>query len=154
MSLFEVGRLAVKIAGRDAGRKCVVINRINDQFVLVDGDVRRRKVNVKHLEPLAEVIKIKDNASHEDVQKAFEKLGLSSWNRKSKGAGERPKRQKKIRVQPSAESSSGKVSKNRLGKKKNPVASTKKNIPKPELGAAEEHVNEGETKKRKEKIKV
>lgn len=58
MSIFDTGRLCMKIAGRDAGRTCVVVEPIDNTFVLVDGDVRRKKVNVKHLEPLPEMISI------------------------------------------------------------------------------------------------
>ena len=92
--IFSVGRLAVKVAGRDAGRKCVVVEQVDDQFVIVDGNVRRKRVNVKHLEPLAESIDIKNKASHADVKKAFEKLGVATWERKSKKATERPKKVK------------------------------------------------------------
>lgn len=97
MSLFEVGRLCVKIAGRDAGNKCVVVEDSGNGYVVIDGCVRRRKVNVKHLEPLAEMIKIKENAAHEDVKAAFDKLGLQAWKKKSRAAVERPKKQKKKR---------------------------------------------------------
>ncbi len=48
MSIFNVGRLCVKLAGRDAGRKCVVVEQVDKTFVVVDGDVRRKKVNMKH----------------------------------------------------------------------------------------------------------
>ncbi len=95
MSLFEVGRLAMKIAGRDAGRKCVVVETIDTNFVTVDGDVRRKKVNIKHLEPLADVLEIKDKASHDEVKKVFEKLGLPVWDKKSKKPTERTKKVRK-----------------------------------------------------------
>ena len=73
MILFSVGRLCLKLAGRDAGRKCVVVEILDDSFVLVDGDVRRKKVNLKHLEPLAQTLELPNNASHEEVKK---RLGL------------------------------------------------------------------------------
>lgn len=95
MSLFEVGRLCVKIAGRDAGNKCVVVEDLGNGYVVIDGGVRRRTVNVKHLEPLAEIIKIKEKAAHEDVKAAFDELGLEAWKKKSKVAVERPKKHKK-----------------------------------------------------------
>ena len=103
MSLFNVGRLAVKIAGRDAGRKCVVVEQIDDNYVVVDGNVRRKKVNIKHLEPLAETIELKDKASHEEVKKTFESLGIPVWEKKSKKPAERPKKQKKIKEKPAEE---------------------------------------------------
>ena len=59
MSIFEVGRICVKLAGRDAGRKCVIVEELDNHYVLVDGDVRRKKVNICHLEPLEEMLDIK-----------------------------------------------------------------------------------------------
>lgn len=95
MSLFDVGRLCLKIAGRDAGRKCVVVEKVDEHFVVIDGDVRRKKVNIKHLEPLNKKIELKNKASHAEVKSAFEKLGLAVWEKKSKKATERPKKLKK-----------------------------------------------------------
>jgi large subunit ribosomal protein L14e len=93
MSIFEVGRICLKIAGRDAGRKCVVVES-GDNFVVVDGGVRRKKVNVKHLEPTPQVIELKSGAAHGTVQTAFEKLGLPVWEKKSKKVTSRPRKQK------------------------------------------------------------
>ena len=89
MSIYNVGRLCLKIAGRDAGKKCVIIESIDNAFVLVDGATRRKKVNVKHLEPLATEIDIKEKASHEDVKAAFDKLEIEVWNKKSKKVAKR-----------------------------------------------------------------
>lgn len=97
MSLFEAGRMVVKIAGRDAGRKAVVVDVFDNIYVLIDGNVRRKKVNIKHLEPLEQVIKLKPGASHEEVRKEFEKLELEVWNKKPKEAKERPKKVKKVK---------------------------------------------------------
>jgi len=88
--MLEVGRLAVKIAGRDAKRKCVVVDIVDDNHVLIDGDVRRKKCNNKHLEPLGETIAIKKGASHEEVAKEFEKLNLPVWSTKPKAAKPKP----------------------------------------------------------------
>ena len=74
--MIEVGRLCIKIAGRDAGLKCVIVDVLDDKFVLIDGETRRRKCNILHLEPLKDTIKIKKNASHEGIKKEFETLGL------------------------------------------------------------------------------
>ncbi|MEK6809589.1 MAG: 50S ribosomal protein L14e [Nanoarchaeota archaeon] len=94
MSIFEVGRLCVKIAGRDAGRTCVVVEAMGDGYVVVDGDVRRKKVNVRHLEPLDKTVSLKSKASSADVKKAFEKEGLPVWETKAKKAAARPKKMK------------------------------------------------------------
>lgn len=92
---MEIGRLCIKLAGRDAGRICVIIDDVDKNLVLVDGNVRRRKCNVLHLEPLDQVIKIKKGASHSEIVSEFKKLGIDSWNTKSKKKTERLKKKRK-----------------------------------------------------------
>lgn len=75
--LFEIGRVAVKIAGRDSKKYCIVVDKLDDNYVLVDGETRRKKVNIKHLEPLDIVVKIKKNANSEDVMNALKESGIS-----------------------------------------------------------------------------
>lgn len=94
--MFEVGRLCVKTAGRDAGKKCVVVEVLGENYVLIDGETRRRKTNIAHLEPLKEVLKLKKKASHDEVRKALEPLGFKVKNTMPKKITERPK--KKLRV--------------------------------------------------------
>ncbi len=49
---MEVGRVCVKVAGKEAGRRCVVVEVLDDTYVVVVGKgVKRRRCNVKHLEP-------------------------------------------------------------------------------------------------------
>ena len=93
--MIEIGRLAVKIAGRDAGLKCVVVDILDDKFVLIDGETRRRKCNILHMEPLKDVLKIKKKASHEEIKKEFEKLGLKARETKPKQKTERPRKKRK-----------------------------------------------------------
>ena len=92
--MMEVGRLCMKIAGRDANKICVVIETYEDNHVLVDGETRRKKCNIKHLEPMNKVIKIKEKASRDDVKKAFTELGLGFFEPKSKKPEARVKRTK------------------------------------------------------------
>jgi len=80
MPAIEVGRICIKIAGREAGRKCVILDIIDKNFVLVTGPpkvsgVRRRRANVNHLEPTPDKIEIKRNATDEEVTEALEKSG-------------------------------------------------------------------------------
>jgi len=98
MSLFEVGRLAVKIAGRDAGKKCIVVDLVDENTVLIDGQTRRRKCNIKHLEPLNQVLKIKKDASSAEVKSEFKKLGLEVLETKPKEKKERPRKQRKEKL--------------------------------------------------------
>lgn len=80
MPAIEIGRICVKIAGREAGRKCVIIDIIDDNFVLVTGPkqltgVKRRKCNIKHIEVLPDKVNIPREATDEEVLKALEEAG-------------------------------------------------------------------------------
>jgi len=123
IKMIEVGRLCVKIAGRDAGRKCVVVEIINNNFVLVDGDVRRKKCNINHLEPLEETIDIKKGASHEAITKEFKTLKLDVWSTKPKEKKARPRRIRKAKVKPVAETP---AEKKEAKKEKKPKKAAKK----------------------------
>ena len=74
--MIEIGRLCVKLAGRDAGKECLIVDIIDKTFVLIDGNTRRRKCNSDHLEILPQKADIKKGASHDEVVKALEKLGV------------------------------------------------------------------------------
>lgn len=74
--MMEVGRVCVKLAGREAGKRCVIVEVIDDNFVVVAGlGVKRRRCNSSHLEPTPEVLEIPKGASDEEVKMAFEKTG-------------------------------------------------------------------------------
>lgn len=78
LASVEVGRVCVKLSGREAGRKCVIVDVIDKNFVLVTGPqsltgVKRRRTNMRHLEPTEETVDIKKGASDEDVTKVAEK---------------------------------------------------------------------------------
>jgi len=88
--MIDVGRVCMKIAGRDAGKLCVVVEVQDESFVVIDGATRRRKCNVRHLEPLEQVLEIKSGADHAAVVSAFEKMGVSIAEKKSKAKMTRP----------------------------------------------------------------
>ena len=108
--MIEVGRICVKLAGRDAGKKCVIIDVLDKNFVMIDGGVRRRKCNIDHLEPTKDTIKISKNAAHDAVKKEFESLKLFVWETKPRQAKDKPKKQRKVKQQPE------KVAKKKAGK--------------------------------------
>jgi len=77
MSIYDIGRLCVKTIGREAGYYCVIVDIIDKNYLLIDGmKVRRRRVNYKHIEPIAETIELKKGANHEDVEAAIKKAKL------------------------------------------------------------------------------
>ncbi len=87
-SKFEVGTLCIKTAGRDGGRKCIILN-IEGSKAFVDGETRRRIVNLSHLSPVGKT-EIRKDASRADVVKAFGRLGLELVDKKPKAKTEKP----------------------------------------------------------------
>ena len=74
--VFDIGRVCLKIAGRDAGQYCVVVENLSDNMVLVDGNTRRRKCNVLHLMPTNDVLEIKEKATTGEVKEALGELNI------------------------------------------------------------------------------
>ena len=97
--MIEIGRLVVKIAGRDAGKKATIIDILDDKYVLLDGETRRRKCNILHIEPLSQVIKIEKNASHEEVSNALKEIGIETRETKPKQKSQKPKATRKTSAQ-------------------------------------------------------
>ncbi|MFP3143520.1 MAG: 50S ribosomal protein L14e [Caldisphaera sp.] len=72
MPAIEIGRICIKSVGKESGRKCVVVDIIDQNFVLVTGPksvsgIKRRRVNIKHLIPLDKLINIQKGANDEEV---------------------------------------------------------------------------------------
>ena len=95
--VFNVGSVCVKIAGRDAGKTCVVIEAAKSGFVVIDGETRRRKCNVRHIEPTGQEVKVAANASHLEVMKA---LGLAPRKSQPRKAAAKPKQKKTVKEAP------------------------------------------------------
>ena len=72
LSAMDVGRICVKLKGREAEKRCVIVDVVDRNYVIVTGPpevtgVRRRRVNMSHLQPLDEVVEISRNASDEEI---------------------------------------------------------------------------------------
>lgn len=103
--MLDIGRVCIKTAGREAGRACVIIDTIDETYVMITGPksltkVRRRKCNIDHLEPLEFQLKLAKNAGDTEVarllqaEKILDKLtsgkpvGRPGMLRKEKAPGE------------------------------------------------------------------
>ena len=65
---MDIGRVCLKIQGRESGNRCVVIDVVDRNYVVVTGpNVKRRRVNMNHITPLDETVSIPRNASDEEV---------------------------------------------------------------------------------------
>ncbi len=80
MPAIEVGRICVKMAGRETGKKCVIVDVMDKSFILVTGPkkvtgVKRRRVNINHVAPTEDELHIKRGASDEEVTQVIEAAG-------------------------------------------------------------------------------
>jgi len=86
MPAIEVGRICVKLRGREAGRKCVIVDIVDNNYVLITGPkevsgVKRRRVNIDHVEPTEKKISIHKGASDQEVVDAIKREGLEGYMR-------------------------------------------------------------------------
>ncbi len=92
MPAIEVGKICVKILGREAGKKCVIVDLVDKNYVLITGpkavtEIKRRRANINHLEPTNEKIEINRGATDEEVTEALKTAGkLDDMNKTAKPA--------------------------------------------------------------------
>lgn len=84
VKLIDVGRVVVITQGRRAGKKAVVVDLIDENFVLVTGPqlingVKRRRMNVDHIMPTNVKLEIEKGASDEEVLNAIKDRGLEDF---------------------------------------------------------------------------
>jgi large subunit ribosomal protein L14e len=97
--MVEVGQLVLKIAGRDSGEIGIIVEVVDDTYVVIDGNVRKKKCNLKHLETLKQKVKIKKGASSETIKKELEKLGIAPRKTgKKRTPGDRPRKKRKVKA--------------------------------------------------------
>ena len=69
---MDIGRVCLKVQGRESGQRCVVIDVIDRNYVIVTGpNIKRRRVNMNHIMPLDETVSISRNATDEEVISAL-----------------------------------------------------------------------------------
>jgi len=88
MAVIEVGRIVVKTRGREAGRKAVVVDIVDNNFVIVTGPksvtgVKRRKVNINHIEPTDKKIDIPKGADDKTVEDKLKAENLIDYMKQS-----------------------------------------------------------------------
>lgn len=82
--MIEIGRIVVKKAGREALRKAVVVDIIDKNYVLITGPpaltgIKRRRVNINHIESTSKKLKITRQATDSDVLAAAKADGLDDF---------------------------------------------------------------------------
>jgi large subunit ribosomal protein L14e len=86
MVVLELGRVCMKLAGREAGKYCVVVkaagkSKDEKSYVTVTGPrlltgIKRRRSNIDHLKATEYKLEVKENATDEEVVSAYEKAGV------------------------------------------------------------------------------
>jgi len=79
MPAVDIGQICVKTRGHEKGKRCIIVDIVDRSYVLVTGPrsvtgVKRRRVNVGHLQVLDESVNIPRQASDDDVAKALKTL--------------------------------------------------------------------------------
>lgn len=75
MAAIEVGRICFKTKGREAGKTVVIVEKMNDNFVAVEGDgIKKGKCNVLHLFPTKEKISITKSSNHDEIIKLLKEV--------------------------------------------------------------------------------
>ena len=92
---LEVGRLCMKTSGREAGKYCVIVDKKDNKFVIIDGQVKRRRCSINHLISLEPKITIKKNAPTSEVIKKLKTIKIEVVSKKSKKQKPKPKKQRK-----------------------------------------------------------
>lgn len=87
---IEIGQIVKSISGRDSGKTFIIIDILDDKYVLlVDGDLRRldnpKRKKVKHLIPTKVVLdKIKNKIeAKEKFNNAYVRKLLASFNKEN-----------------------------------------------------------------------
>ena len=80
MPAIEVGRICLKLAGRETGKKCVIVEVVDKSYVLITGPkkvtgVKRRRACINHIAPLKDKIDIKRGSSDDEVTQILETTG-------------------------------------------------------------------------------
>ena len=71
-----LGRICYKIAGREGKRAAVIVNVLGNNFVEIDGQVKRRRCNLSHLELTNTQLKIKKNISTDELKSLLKEQGI------------------------------------------------------------------------------
>ena len=80
MPAIEVGRICVKIVGREAGKKCIVVDIVDKNFILITGPktisgIKRRRANINHIQITQDKIDIKRGATDKEVTEVLNATG-------------------------------------------------------------------------------
>jgi large subunit ribosomal protein L14e len=142
VATLEVGRVCVKTAGREAGKYCVVLKKMDENFVLVTGPkeltgVKRRRCNVEQLESTPFILKITSETGEGEIIKAFNDAGvLKKFELKKPSpelVKEAEKRLKEAAMKPKKEEKPKEKAKEEIKKEEKKIEEKSKEVKKEEV---------------------
>jgi len=73
MKALDVGSVCIKTSGRKAGEKVVVLELVDNNFVIIQGaKVKKKKCNLSHLMPLGKTINVGKSITQKELEKQLE----------------------------------------------------------------------------------
>lgn len=75
--ILSIGRVCKKVKGRDAGKYCVVVDRMGKMVVIDGKGMKRSKCNIFHLEPMPITIDITKSDNKETIVKKLAEAGIN-----------------------------------------------------------------------------
>jgi len=84
--MIETGTVALKLAGRKAGRACVIVEKPSGNFVIVDDGNKRKRSNISHLELTQKKVK---HSSSAEIAESLRNLGFKIPEKKDKNAADK-----------------------------------------------------------------
>jgi large subunit ribosomal protein L14e len=138
--LIEKGRVCLKIAGREAGKYCIVLEQPRDGFVTIAGPkavtgVKRRKCSIFHIEPTEHMLET-GGATDSELESGWkssglvEKLGIVIPQKRKPGKAVK-ERSRDARVQPAEK----RTAENKASRKAAPAKPSQPAKKQPEKGS-------------------
>jgi len=73
---MKTGDIILKISGRDAGNIGTITEVLDNNYVVIDGNTRKRKCNIKHLEFLGKNIPVRKDTDRNNILDLIKKAGF------------------------------------------------------------------------------
>lgn len=88
VKLIDIGRIVVITQGRRAGKKAVIVDIVDENFIIVTGPkdltgVKRRRMNINHIIPLNFKLDIDRGAEDEVVLNQIKERNLEEFMRET-----------------------------------------------------------------------
>ena len=80
-----LGRICYKIAGREGSKLAIITDVLGNNFVEIDGQVKRRRCNLSHLELTSSQLPIKKGISTEEVRELLKSQQIIINHQKKPG---------------------------------------------------------------------